>query len=285
MDEKTKSEKLKSYDAIYKRMGENIQYLREKRDLTQKALAHMCGTSQSIISYAESGTRRASQETINKLCSIFDVTLEDLIIQDYQKEFEDGIEPDISEDNSIFKCCGRTYYCYYLMEYIPKDKRELFGSSKRYKETIKTFRIVIHKAISYNTAKVDILFENKKKRHTGIIEMDGKYAYLSCHEFGRDYFLQIIFYYARDKTSKKYRGGLALLNMLDVNRRPVSQYCIITTNAIKEANWTKLKKMLQIQEVKYAELKEQPFSNNAVLRITKKGDESIFRWLYENKYV
>lgn len=79
-------EKLRTYEDIYKRIGVNLQYLRLKKGWTQSELAKECGTSQVNISYAESAVRKPSQKIIDRLCEIFDVTLEDLVVNVYQEE-------------------------------------------------------------------------------------------------------------------------------------------------------------------------------------------------------
>lgn len=59
-------------------IGENIQKLRIKANLTQAQLAEYIGVSQSAIYYWEKGKREPNTDTILKLVEIFHITLDEL---------------------------------------------------------------------------------------------------------------------------------------------------------------------------------------------------------------
>lgn len=59
-------------------IGENIQKLRIKANLTQAQLAEYIGVSQSAVYYWEKGKREPNTETIKKLVDIFHISLDEL---------------------------------------------------------------------------------------------------------------------------------------------------------------------------------------------------------------
>ncbi len=60
-------------------IGENIQYLRKKRNLTQEALAEQIGVSRQTVAKWEAGESGPDLETAGKLSRVFDVSLDDLV--------------------------------------------------------------------------------------------------------------------------------------------------------------------------------------------------------------
>ena len=60
-------------------IGENIQYLRKKRSLTQEALAEQVGVSRQTVAKWEAGESAPDLDAAGKLSRVFDVSLDDLI--------------------------------------------------------------------------------------------------------------------------------------------------------------------------------------------------------------
>lgn len=65
------------YDLI--ESGKRIKNLREKRGLTQEALADMIGMSQKTITAIEKGKRGASVDTLTSIAEIFDTSLDYIV--------------------------------------------------------------------------------------------------------------------------------------------------------------------------------------------------------------
>jgi transcriptional regulator with XRE-family HTH domain len=64
--------KKKKMDGEYS-IAERLKYLRETRNLTQKALSELAEVSQATIAHLEKGTKDPSVETLNKIASALDV--------------------------------------------------------------------------------------------------------------------------------------------------------------------------------------------------------------------
>ena len=60
-------------------IGENIQYLRKKRGLTQEALAEQVGVSRQTVAKWEAGESAPDLDAAGKLSQVFDVSLDDLV--------------------------------------------------------------------------------------------------------------------------------------------------------------------------------------------------------------
>ena len=60
-------------------IGENIQFLRKKRNLTQEALAEQVGVSRQTVAKWEAGESAPDLSAAARLGQIFDVSLDDLI--------------------------------------------------------------------------------------------------------------------------------------------------------------------------------------------------------------
>ena len=63
---------------INKTIGNNIQILREHAGFTQSNLAEFLKVDQSLISKIEKGTRAITVDMVEKLASLFGVTLEQM---------------------------------------------------------------------------------------------------------------------------------------------------------------------------------------------------------------
>jgi transcriptional regulator with XRE-family HTH domain len=60
-------------------IGENIQFLRKKRNLTQEALAEQLGVSRQTVAKWEAGESAPDLDAAARLSRTFDVSLDDLI--------------------------------------------------------------------------------------------------------------------------------------------------------------------------------------------------------------
>lgn len=54
-------------------IGSAIKSIRKKLSITQYELAEKCEISQTSLSQIETGVKRPSQRTINKVCSVLDI--------------------------------------------------------------------------------------------------------------------------------------------------------------------------------------------------------------------
>ena len=72
----------------YQRIGKKIRALRIKRKLSQETLAELCNLSSSYISYIETGKKRLSFATLEKLSKYlnFDIDIYDKNIKKYSNK-------------------------------------------------------------------------------------------------------------------------------------------------------------------------------------------------------
>lgn len=72
----------------YQRIGKKIRELRIKRKLSQEILAELCNLSSSYISYIETGKKRLSFATLEKLSKYlnFDIDIYDKNIKKYSNK-------------------------------------------------------------------------------------------------------------------------------------------------------------------------------------------------------
>lgn len=72
----------------YQRIGKKIRELRIKRKLSQETLAELCNLSSSYISYIETGKKRLSFTTLEKLSKYlnFDIDIYDKSIKKYSNK-------------------------------------------------------------------------------------------------------------------------------------------------------------------------------------------------------
>lgn len=83
-------------------LGENIKKLRKEKNLSQEQLAEMLNVSRQAVSKWESGKAYPDIENLILLRDIFNVTLDDLIINENKTKSEDTIELDkLSTNNYI----------------------------------------------------------------------------------------------------------------------------------------------------------------------------------------
>ena len=67
-------------DKIY--LSSNIKHLRIQKNITQKQIADFCDKSDVAISYWENGSREPSAIDISKLSTLFNVSVNDLLLKD-----------------------------------------------------------------------------------------------------------------------------------------------------------------------------------------------------------
>lgn len=65
-------------------LGRNIQILRERKGLSQRELAKLCGVSTGAIGNYEAGLRRPKLETLEALADTFNVPIGSLLGDDKQ---------------------------------------------------------------------------------------------------------------------------------------------------------------------------------------------------------
>ena len=92
-------------------MGERIKFWRQHRNFTQEKLAEKVELTPGFISLIETGKKRASLETLIRVCKELEITLNDLLVgnqiaepNDYSIEFAELISNlNESERNLIFE--------------------------------------------------------------------------------------------------------------------------------------------------------------------------------------
>lgn len=267
--------------SLYIRIGKNIAFLRKQRNLNQDTLGSEMHISQSTISQYETGKKKLSIETLIKFGAFFNVPLQELMFEN----FENADENDVYDYNSkrelapIKKCANHTYYCYYIKEKYDRQK----GLIKQ----ISCVEIRIFSPETANSANASLKFAEKDNNCPASLHIDGKYAYIVSHEFSRDFFFHLTFCYYRDASRVSYAGGIGLMQKLDSNMLPISQYCIISLNAISEKKWYKLIPLLEIKDdpnfqLNGGNLSKCKFSSSTVIRLTSDLDKVVFEWLQKN---
>jgi len=101
----------KSVKVDYVLLGERIKFWRQYRNFTQEKLAEKVELTPGFISLMETGKKRASLETLIRLCKELEITLNDLLVgnqitepSDYSIEFAELISNlNESERNLIFR--------------------------------------------------------------------------------------------------------------------------------------------------------------------------------------
>lgn len=63
-------------------LAQNLKYLREQKDLSQRELSDVLGFSSSAVTMWEQGRRSPDIETIIKLAEYFNITLDELVRKD-----------------------------------------------------------------------------------------------------------------------------------------------------------------------------------------------------------
>lgn len=61
-------------------IGDKIKYLRQRKSLSQYALAKKAGIAQSTLSYIEKNAKQPRFDTLQALCAALDVTIFELLI-------------------------------------------------------------------------------------------------------------------------------------------------------------------------------------------------------------
>lgn len=63
-------------------LASNIKHLRNEKNITQKQIADFCQKSDVAVSYWENGSREPNALDISKLSTLFDVSVNDLLLKD-----------------------------------------------------------------------------------------------------------------------------------------------------------------------------------------------------------
>ena len=77
---------MKSEQVIYKIIGKNIRYFREKNGKTQQEIADICDFEKSTLSRIEAGRTNITIKNLYKLSVALGVRIMDLV--DLKKDFE-----------------------------------------------------------------------------------------------------------------------------------------------------------------------------------------------------
>ena len=101
----------------YVLLGERIKFWRQYRNFTQEKLAEKVELTPGFISLIETGKKRASLETLIRVCKELEITLNDLLVgnqitqpNDYSIEFAELISNlNESERNMIFEISKAIY--------------------------------------------------------------------------------------------------------------------------------------------------------------------------------
>lgn len=262
--------------ALYERVGNNISYLRKKRDLTQEKLADNLNIhSQSLISQYERAKKQLTLEKIAEFCLFFDVSLSDMLFSDLKDEAKKDEQIDFVVESiigPIKKCANRTYYGYYL--------KEQNNGKSSFQTELANFEIDILNATSSHEAPVKLYLYGRDKPYiNGTIHMDETYAYIVCHDWEKDWFWHLTFYYHRKRQGLRYQGGMAMLQTLDYHLLPICQLCIVSINAISAKHRVDLQNKLKVDAKAKGKLSNREFSSSAILRLTKEKDKDLFMWL------
>ena len=264
---------------IIERAGENIQYLRKKRNMTQEQLAEALSiNSQALISQYEHGKKVLTLEKLIEFADFFGIPVEELLFSEFYKRPQnnqvESKEISADENSPIQKCVRRTYYCYYIRE-INNGKKESIAN-------VVCRRLDILSPTSAYDAPA-LLYQNSEKQSgyiNGQINMDESYAYIKFHDKWKDFYFALSFYYYRQKSSRHYTCGIALMQTVEQHNVPISQFCIITSNAISSKRYGDLKKFLQFDfDKKDDRLSNRTISSQSVLRLTKERDAAVYNWL------
>ena len=261
---------------LYVRIGKNITYLRNNSNITQDDLASALRiNSQSLISQYEHAKKAPSIERIADFCEYFNISLEDMLFKDFSSlETKENMLAESHISAPIQKCAGRTYYGYYI-----KESEHYNDGIAQVISKISRFEIEIQQTNLSHQASVILLLPDSgnQDKIDGVLHMDESYAYIACYDKNIDFFFGLTFFYHRQRKSKRYIGGMALLQTLDCHILPISQLCIISSNAISFKHYSELQKLLEIDinNTTNKNLSRRTLSSKAILRLTKEKDNAV----------
>lgn len=84
---------------MFSELGRRVKQQRKMQSLTQEKLAEMAGISLSFLGHIEHGTRKASVDTLVKLCNALKISPE-ILLQDSLDEGLLGSQGFFSEDKT-----------------------------------------------------------------------------------------------------------------------------------------------------------------------------------------
>ena len=67
------------------KLGDHIRRIRDRTGSTQEQIAFLCQTTASHISHIENGTSRASLETIYRIASAMEISIDHLLADQYEE--------------------------------------------------------------------------------------------------------------------------------------------------------------------------------------------------------
>ena len=217
-------------------------------------------------------------EKIKEFCDFFEVSLQDMLFTDFSdakdnKQIENRLP---CNSGSISKCANRTYCGYHIKEQNDGDAD--------FNTEIASFEMDVLSAVFQHNAAVKLFLNGRDHAcYNGMMRMDESYAYIVYHDWEKDWFWQLTFYYYRKRQSPRYLGGMAMLQTLDFHLLPTSQLCILSINAIAPKHNADLQRMLKVDPMPKVKTKlsHRDCSSLAILRLTKEKDKRVFLWLQD----
>lgn len=260
---------------FYRRIGHNIAFLRKERDIKQDSLAMTLNVSQATISQYESATRIPSIERLFAIAEYFNVPIQDLMFGDFKNERAIGNQKSsvVEATDPITNCCKSTFYVYFLKE-----------NAQNRQTSVASLTLRVDEPESSHSAKATVSFFGDKGLYPAQLTMDESYAYIDMHNYNRDFYMHLVFYYYRNKKSFSYNGGLGMLQHFDFKNNPIAQFCVISRNQIAHDKKDDLRSYLKFECVANQPNYKQMLSSDSIIRLTKSKDAALFDWLKRNKY-
>ena len=98
-------------EKFYKIIGESIVYLRKKKAFTQIALAEKIGVSSRVLCSYEKGTYHMNAETLNKIATILEVPVNEILGEAPPKEDKRTIDAKLLQK-------------FYQLQNLPRTKKK-----------------------------------------------------------------------------------------------------------------------------------------------------------------
>lgn len=244
---------MENFEAICKRISNNIKYYRKVNHITQSKLSELTGISQSTISDYEN-EKKMSLSVLFQISKALNISINELLFSD-----ELSIKNSISFPVSKF--INQTYFCYYIKN-----------------SSVKHFKMKIFNYKSPHNANIKIKFANLKIWLTGELYLDDKLAVviMKIPEKNKHYILT--FNYFHDSANEKYLGGVALFQTINAeNNSPQIQFCVISNKELDD------EKLLNL---KYMFLNLESGCDNSKSfcgpEVKENLDEKFFYWINDN---
>ncbi|MBP3702130.1 MAG: helix-turn-helix transcriptional regulator [Lachnospiraceae bacterium] len=269
-----------SLNSMYVIVGHNIDYFLKEKGLSQENLGAELGISQGMVSQYKTASKHPNLARIAAMSNFFQVPLEQFMFKDFMEEYErkkcEIAGERVVHAGPIDKIKNCTYNCYFVKEKLSKDKVTVITSIDR-------FILKVGTSITSHSAEAELLFAGDERRYQTVVHLDEKYAYIVVHEYERDFFFYMSFYYYRDSNNPRYSGGMGMIQKLDPYKLPICQFCVVSKCKIAEGKKDELFRYLEVKDEKKS-LNKRSFSSKSIMRLTKSMDASLFDWLMRNKY-